>query len=195
VKQVIGGVDTIDARIGPAGAPQASSWPPADRHASMSEARPWLRPARGCHPSLGYRLSPMRPGQILNSMVGVAGFEPTTPCPPDKCANRAALHSDGRPYRQPRRRWQCAGGEFTAHASRAFRAPRCSRLLGRSGPRARLGEDPLGLADLLETVMQRREVLHRQNWALSPAPARARRRLAGLCGSRHFERGFDVSLR
>jgi hypothetical protein len=27
-------------------------------------------------------------------MVGVAGFEPTTPCPPDKCANRAALHSD-----------------------------------------------------------------------------------------------------
>src|SRR5277367_373706 len=28
-------------------------------------------------------------------MVGVAGFEPTTPCPPDKCANRAALHSDG----------------------------------------------------------------------------------------------------
>ena len=28
------------------------------------------------------------------SMVGVAGFEPTTPCPPDKCANRAALHSD-----------------------------------------------------------------------------------------------------
>ena len=33
-------------------------------------------------------------------MVGVAGFEPTTPCPPDKCANRAALHSDGRLYRE-----------------------------------------------------------------------------------------------
>ena len=32
-------------------------------------------------------------------MVGVAGFEPTTPCPPDKCANRAALHSDWRSYR------------------------------------------------------------------------------------------------
>src|ERR1700684_3795383 len=30
----------------------------------------------------------------IGIMVGVAGFEPTTPCPPDKCANRAALHSD-----------------------------------------------------------------------------------------------------
>src|ERR1700722_1755854 len=28
-------------------------------------------------------------------MVGVAGFEPTTPSPPDYCANRAALPSDG----------------------------------------------------------------------------------------------------
>ena len=37
---------------------------------------------------------------IVKEMVGVAGFEPTTPCPPDKCANRAALHSDGGPYRQ-----------------------------------------------------------------------------------------------
>ena len=33
-------------------------------------------------------------------MVGVAGFEPTTPCPPDKCANRAALHSDCAGYRE-----------------------------------------------------------------------------------------------
>ncbi len=33
-------------------------------------------------------------------MVGVAGFEPTTPCPPDKCANRAALHSDVTAYRE-----------------------------------------------------------------------------------------------
>ena len=40
-------------------------------------------------------------------MVGVAGFEPTTPCPPDKCANRAALHSDGAPYRHSARRRQC----------------------------------------------------------------------------------------
>ena len=31
---------------------------------------------------------------LVALMVGVAGFEPTTPCPPDKCANRAALHSD-----------------------------------------------------------------------------------------------------
>ena len=30
-----------------------------------------------------------------------------TPCPPDKCANRAALHSDAAPYRQRERRWQC----------------------------------------------------------------------------------------
>ena len=27
-------------------------------------------------------------------MVGARGFEPPTPCPPDKCANRAALRSD-----------------------------------------------------------------------------------------------------
>jgi hypothetical protein len=32
--------------------------------------------------------------QSVDFVVGVAGFEPTTPCPPDKCANRAALHSD-----------------------------------------------------------------------------------------------------
>jgi hypothetical protein len=27
-------------------------------------------------------------------MVGMRGFEPPTPCPPDKCANQAALHPD-----------------------------------------------------------------------------------------------------
>ena len=32
-------------------------------------------------------------------MVGARGFEPPTPCPPDKCANRAALRSDGSAYR------------------------------------------------------------------------------------------------
>ena len=41
-------------------------------------------------------------------MVGVAGFEPTTPCPPDKCANRAALHSDGGPYSEAGLHMQCA---------------------------------------------------------------------------------------
>jgi hypothetical protein len=41
-------------------------------------------------------------------MVGVAGFEPTTPCPPDKCANRAALHSDGGPYSEAAQHMQCA---------------------------------------------------------------------------------------
>src|SRR6185295_8219550 len=34
-------------------------------------------------------------------LVGAAGFEPTTPCPPDKCANRAAPRPDrnGADYR------------------------------------------------------------------------------------------------
>ena len=34
-------------------------------------------------------------------LVGAAGFEPTTPCLPDKCANRAALRPDrnGADYR------------------------------------------------------------------------------------------------
>ena len=36
----------------------------------------------------------IKPLNSRRRMVGVAGFEPTTPCPPDKCANRAALHSD-----------------------------------------------------------------------------------------------------
>ena len=29
-------------------------------------------------------------------MVGVVGFEPTTPCSQSRCANRTALHPDGR---------------------------------------------------------------------------------------------------
>ena len=48
-------------------------------------------------------------------MVGVAGFEPTTPCPPDKCANRAALHSDWRPYSEAARAgnaWPSRAGQF-----------------------------------------------------------------------------------
>ena len=37
-------------------------------------------------------------------LVGAAGFEPTTPCPPDKCANRAAPRPDrnGTDYRTVR---------------------------------------------------------------------------------------------
>ena len=31
--------------------------------------------------------------EIIDFLVGVAGFEPATPCPPDMCANRAALYS------------------------------------------------------------------------------------------------------
>src|ERR1700722_11885972 len=46
-------------------------------------------------------------------MVGVAGFEPTTPPPPHSCANPAALHSDGAPYR---------GGRYVAQ--RGASAPR-----------------------------------------------------------------------
>ncbi len=46
-------------------------------------------------PDLEPALKPLREAMIRGrKMVGVAGFEPTTPCPPDKCANRAALHSD-----------------------------------------------------------------------------------------------------
>jgi hypothetical protein len=46
--------------------------------------------------------------QGLVEMVGARGFEPPTPCPPDKCANRAALRSDGSAYRVGLRRMQCA---------------------------------------------------------------------------------------
>jgi hypothetical protein len=32
--------------------------------------------------------------KCLNILVGMRGFEPPTPCPPDKCANQAALHPE-----------------------------------------------------------------------------------------------------
>jgi hypothetical protein len=35
-----------------------------------------------------------RSAAIPEILVGAAGFEPTTPCPPDKCANRAAPRPD-----------------------------------------------------------------------------------------------------
>lgn len=41
-------------------------------------------------------------------MVGARGFEPPTPCPPDKCANRAALRSDGSAYSGGPQQMQCA---------------------------------------------------------------------------------------
>ena len=35
------------------------------------------------------------PSQLtLHNMVGVVGFEPTTPCSQSTCANQAALHTD-----------------------------------------------------------------------------------------------------
>ena len=34
----------------------------------------------------------------LFSYVGVAGFEPTTPCSQSRCANRTALHPDAVEY-------------------------------------------------------------------------------------------------
>ena len=42
--------------------------------------------------------------EYLVLLVGAAGFEPTTPCPPDKCANRAAPRPDrnGADYRAVR---------------------------------------------------------------------------------------------
>jgi hypothetical protein len=48
----------------------------------------------------GLRLDHHRDGGGIK-MVGAAGFEPTTPCLPDKCANRAALRPDrnGADYR------------------------------------------------------------------------------------------------
>ena len=45
---------------------------------------------------------------LEENMVGARGFEPPTPCPPDKCANRAALRSDGSAYSVGLRQMQCA---------------------------------------------------------------------------------------
>ena len=39
---------------------------------------------------------------LICGLVGLTGFEPATPCPPDKCANQAALQpaiADDRPDR------------------------------------------------------------------------------------------------
>ena len=33
-------------------------------------------------------------GFLTQKLVGMAGFEPTTPCTPSKCASQAALRSD-----------------------------------------------------------------------------------------------------
>ena len=64
-------------------------------------------------------------GLILwDFMVGARGFEPPTPCPPDKCANRAALRSDASAYRgaaAAMQRARCAvlqifGGQADRHA-------------------------------------------------------------------------------
>src|SRR5271165_1216550 len=57
--------------------------------------------AERCCDNVLFNQAPYRSDLSMVLMVGVAGFEPTTPCPPDKCANRAALHSDGRPYSSP----------------------------------------------------------------------------------------------
>ena len=91
---------------------------------------------RRCH---GNELSNVR---AAKSVVGVAGFEPTTPCPPDKCANQAALHSDCRPYRESfsppqRTSWQ-SDAHFTLRApppegACIQRAPSTTRAADRDG--------------------------------------------------------------
>jgi hypothetical protein len=42
---------------------------------------------------LGIKLT-RKPAKCLTGLVGAAGFEPTTPSPPDWCANRAAPRPD-----------------------------------------------------------------------------------------------------
>ncbi len=77
-------------------------------------------------------------------MVGVAGFEPTTPCPPDKCANRAALHSDWRRYSEAARRWQRLGRyrlvslSRRLHSSISASASRRMRVCGAARERGSL---------------------------------------------------------
>ena len=77
-------------------------------------------------------------------MVGVAGFEPTTPCPPDKCANRAALHSDVTAYRQ-------AGGHTQPHR---FKKAMFSATI--SGPRRM--QDTGTFIELGQCCIQRSEI-------------------------------------
>jgi hypothetical protein len=81
-------------------------------------------------------------------LVGAAGFEPTTPCPPDKCANRAAPRPDrnGADFRTVR--VCCSDYRISPHVatlslrrllqrlrSSPYRRdrPRCSRTSGRTG--------------------------------------------------------------
>src|SRR5271165_3678049 len=104
--------------------------------------------AERCCDNVLFNQAPYRSDLSMVLMVGVAGFEPTTPCPPDKCANRAALHSDGRPYSSPAAAGNAPAPKSRRSPSRGRAAQQSDALAMPSACGVARGQRPTGCTHL-----------------------------------------------